>query len=272
MLQRFPKRDWSDRGLDFTDQPRLDRSIMTGLGLSLSLVLIGIVASGEVLKFLNPISFIMVLGGSVGATLVQFSIEDLAEALRNVREALFAKRITPNEQIRYLVGLSQKMKVEGRLTLENEAQSTNDQFMRLGLEVTVDGQQEAEVKRILENEMRAATGRAERSVQIFESMGNFAPAIGLIGTLIGLIQMLGALQDPSVVGPAMSLALVTTLYGAIFANLIFFPISGKLRNLATERALLKTIALEGLVSLARDESPIIVEQKLQSFASMAVNG
>jgi chemotaxis protein MotA len=103
-------------------------------------------------------------------------------------------------------------------------------------------------------------------------MGNFAPAMGLIGTLIGLIQMLGALQDAATVGPAMSLALVATLYGAISANLFFFPIAGKLRLAAHEKAQIKEVTQEALLSLAASESPVMLEQRLQSFSSLVAHG
>ena len=103
-------------------------------------------------------------------------------------------------------------------------------------------------------------------------MGNFAPAMGLIGTLIGLIHMLSSLQDAAAVGPAMSLALVATLYGSVTANLLFFPMAGKLRIVAQERELAKDITLEGLISVARSESPLLLEQRLQSFISVAANG
>lgn len=263
---------WSDRPIDFDDEPKVDRGIAIGLAASLSLVAIGVIASGDVLRFLNPAGIALVLGGTVAATLVQCSPQGLLDAWAAFREALFYKPIDPLDRIRYLVGVAHRAKSEGRLTLEGEALSSDDPFLRLGLELTVDGQTPDDVRRTLENELRASNDRAWRSVQVFESMGNFAPALGLIGTLIGLIQMLGALHDPTVVGPSMSLALVATLYGAVFANLVFFPIAGKLRTIATERAHVKTITLEGLLSLAKDENPILVEQRLQSFTALAANG
>jgi chemotaxis protein MotA len=141
----------------------------------------------------------------------------------------------------------------------------------LGLELTVDGQSAEEISRILQREMRTSNDQAWRSVQVWETMGNFAPAMGLIGTLIGLIHMLGSLQDASAVGPAMSLALVATLYGSVAANLFFFPMSGKLRVVAQEREFSKDITLEGLTSVARLENPMMLEQRLQSFVTNAGN-
>jgi chemotaxis protein MotA len=178
---------------------------------------------------------------------------------------------TPQERIEYLMALSQQVKERGILILEEHATEGNDDFLRLGLTLVVDGHNVEEARRILTTEMRTSTDQAWRSVQVWETMGNFAPAMGLIGTLIGLIQMLGALQDPTTVGPAMSMALVATLYGSISANLIFFPIAGKLRLLAHEREQSKHITLEGLMSIAQRENPMILEQRLRGFASLAAN-
>jgi chemotaxis protein MotA len=172
----------------------------------------------------------------------------------------------------YLITLSRRVKEQGVLILEDESAMVMDPFLRLGLELTVDGQSPDEIRRILKNEMRTSNDQAWRSVQVWETMGNFAPAMGLIGTLIGLIHMLSSLQDAAAVGPAMSLALVATLYGSVAANLLFFPMAGKLRIVAQERELAKDITLEGLISVARSESPLLLEQRLQSFISVAANG
>jgi chemotaxis protein MotA len=139
------------------------------------------------------------------------------------------------------------------------------------LNLVVDGQAIDDIKRILTTEMRSSTEQAWRSVQVWETMGNFAPAMGLIGTLIGLIQMLGSLQDAGTVGPSMAMALVATLYGSVSANLFFFPMAGKLRILAQEREQCKSITLEGLMSIARLENPMMLDQRLQSFAALAAN-
>ena len=120
--------------------------------------------------------------------------------------------------------------------------------------------------------MESCREREWRSVQVWETMGNFAPAMGLIGTLLGLIQMLGAMHDTSAMGGSMAMALVATLYGSVGANLFFFPIAGKLRVISQEREQCKSVTLEGLLSMARLENPMMLEQRLQSFASMAVHG
>ena len=263
---------WDSRQLSFDDAPQIDKSVIVGICASCALVMLGAIIGGNPLRFLSPSGFLLVIGGTIASTVVQFSTRDIQNALEAARGVLFLRNESTADRIAYLVQLSRRVKEDGVLILEQEAASTHDSFLRLGLEVTVDGQKPEDLKNILHNEMRTSNDRAWRSVHVWETMGNFAPAMGLIGTLIGLIQMLGALQDASTVGPSMSLALVATLYGAISANLFFFPISGKLRLVAGERAQIKDVTLEALMSLAASESPVILEQRLQSFSSLAVNG
>lgn len=263
---------WSrSQSVALEELPQVDRSVLIGLCASCALVLVGIVFSGQILTFLSPTGLVLVLGGTVASTLVQFSLPDIQDAMVAARASLFVRSESPAERSAFLVQLARRAKEEGLLSLEQDARYLSDPFLRLGLELTVDGQDTEDARRILENEMRASNERAWRAAQVWDTMGNFAPAMGLIGTLIGLIQMLGALQDASTVGPAMSLALVATLYGSVAANLFFFPLAGKLRSIAHERSATKELTLEGLLSIARGESPLLLEQRLQSFVSLAGN-
>ena len=154
--------------------------------------------------------------------------------------------------------------------LEHEATAADDQFLKFAVEMTADGQTPDEVRRILETEMRISNDRAFRSVHVFETMGNYAPALGLIGTVIGLIEMLKVLDNPASIGPAMATALVTTFYGAVLANLVFLPIAGKLRNRSEEEAVVKAITVEGIISVGNEENPMLLEQRLQSFLPAAM--
>lgn len=243
----------------------IDRGLVTGVIVSFALVLLGIVAGGAVANFLHVPSLILVLGGTVGATLVHFSIKDLGHAWSALRSVILAREFEPAERIRYLVHLSHNVRTHGPLILEREARVWDEPFLKMALELIVDNQPLEDLRRILETERRASNEHAARAVQVFETMGSYAPALGLIGTLIGLIQMLGALDNPTTIGPAMSLALIGTLYGAVFANLLFLPLAGKLRNRNEEEALLKALTIEGATSLAKQENPVILEQRLQSF-------
>ncbi len=251
--------------------PAVNTSLIVGLSISMGLVVLGAMVGGNPLTFISVEGLLLVLGGTIASTLIQFSTKDIRTAVQAARAVLFLPPEDPIDRIPYLVDLSRRVKEQGLLILEQEARRTGDPFLRLGLELTVDGQSAEEISRILQREMRTSNDQAWRSVQVWETMGNFAPAMGLIGTLIGLIHMLGSLQDASAVGPAMSLALVATLYGSVAANLFFFPMSGKLRVVAQEREFSKDITLEGLTSVARLENPMMLEQRLQSFVTNAGN-
>lgn len=254
-----------------SETPAVNGSILAGLGVGIALIVFGAFSGGKPLGFLNLEGLLLVVGGTLASTLIQFSVVDLRISLSALRGAFFSDTSLPRDRIEYLMSLSQQVKERGILILEEQATDADDDFLRLGLTLVVDGHNIEEARRILTTEMRTSTDQAWRSVQVWETMGNFAPAMGLIGTLIGLIQMLGALQDPTTVGPAMSMALVATLYGSIAANLVFFPIAGKLRLLAQEREQSKQITLEGLMSIAQRENPMMLEQRLRGFASLAAN-
>ncbi|MDC0359071.1 MotA/TolQ/ExbB proton channel family protein, partial [Oligoflexia bacterium] len=249
----------------------VDRGVVAGLCLSFFLIAIGIIAGGQGQNFLNLGGLAIVLGGTFGATLVHFSLGDVRHAWNGFRNILRVHHYHPLQRIQYLVSLARSIRRHGLLVLEKEGQRSQDSFLRLAFELTVDGQPPQDVRRVLETEVRTSINRAWRAVQVFETMGNYAPAMGLIGTLIGLIQMLGSLDNPATVGPAMSIALLTTLYGAILANLVFLPIAGKLKNCSEEDGLVKAITIEGIISLGREDNPIVLEQRLQGFLPLAGN-
>jgi len=243
----------------------IDRSLLMGIAVSLALLILAIMAGGAAVDFVHVPSLILVLGGTIGATLVHFSGKDLEHAWHALGDVIRAHDFDPASRIRYLMRLAYLSRMRGTLVLEREAQRTDDAFLKTALELAADNQPPDDVRRILETEKRTAAKRAARAVQVFETMGSYAPALGLIGTLIGLIQMLSALDNPATVGPAMSMALITTLYGALFANLLCLPLAGKLANLSEEEALIKSLTIEATISLCKQENPIILEQRLQSF-------
>ncbi len=246
-----------------------DRSLLVALLLISLLGILSIASSSTVLGFFNPFGLCIVIGGTFAAALIQYSQADLQYALESAKRALFDLSATPLERMDYLKQLAQAVKRNGLIVLDREADMVRDPFLRFALEVAADGQPVEEIRRLLELEIQASRDRAERAADVFETMAIYSPAMGLIGTLLGLVEMLGNLQDAATVGPAMSVALLTTLYGAIIANFICAPMAGKLRNIVAEQATLKRLTLEGVACLRREESPVILEQKLQSFTALA---
>ncbi len=243
----------------------LDTGVVTGAIAGAFLILVTIIASGKALSFINPLGLIMVLGGTFAATMIQFSISEMHQAWLGFRSILYAREEAILERILYFVDLSKKIRREGLLVLDIEATKTKDLYLAKALEITVDGTDPDTIRRVLETEIRTSIEQQLRAVSVFQTMATYAPAFGLIGTIIGLVGLLGSLNSPEAVGPAMSIALMTTLYGALLANLIFLPVAGKLKMRSEEDALISSITIEGVLCIARQDNPIVIEQKLQSF-------
>lgn len=241
---------------------QLDSGVIWGFLISTALVLLGMYLSGSLLNYFSLSSIAIVLGGTIGATMVQFPIGDLRGMLRSVAAAIRSSDLSVPTRMRDLLRLSRAVKSDGLMVLENESEKVSDPFYKLALQLAVDGQQANEIRHILTTEIATSSRQDERSVRILEAMGTYAPALGLVGTLIGLIQMLSVLNTPSAIGPAMAVALVTTFYGAILSNLIFLPLAGKVRVRSEEEGNIKNITLEGIVSIAKQENVVMLEQRM----------
>lgn len=247
------------------DESEYDNSLLIGFGICAFLLVVSLLLSGSFSTVTNPLGLLIVVGGTLGATFVNFSVEEVIFAYNSAKSLLFVKKYNPKEKIKYIVQLAHSIRRDGILCLEHESKRVHDPFLQLALGLVVDAPQEDEIRRVLGVELQISSERNERIVHVFESMGTFAPAMGLIGTLLGLIQMLQSLSDPSTVGPAMAVALVTTLYGAICSNMLFIPVAGKLRQRFEVENREKKLLIEGIISLGRQDNPVVVEQRLQAF-------
>lgn len=244
----------------------MDLGIIYGILLGIVLILVGIWTSGgQVLPFLDIGSLVIVLGGTVAAVLVQYGLSQMKQIIALVRLALVQKPKRPEETIRTIVRLGEIARRDGLLAMEDQTADIDDTFLRDGIQLIVDGSDPELVKSILEIEMAFLEERHRQGQGMFQFMGAVSPAFGMIGTLIGLIIMLGNLNDPDRIGPGLAVALITTLYGSFFSNLIFIPLAGKLRALTDEEILLKEIITEGILSIQQGENPRVIEQKLKSF-------
>lgn len=243
----------------------MDWTTLLGLVAGLVLTVVSIVIDGEIGPFLHLPSAVLVLGGSLAATVISFS----AEQLRNVPAVLrvaFEKRTHPEARVvERLVGLAQKARREGLLALEDEVDPDEDPFLHRGLQLVVDGADPEMVRNILEIELIALEERHRMGQSMFQTLGTYAPAFGMMGTLVGLIQMLRSLDDPSQLGPAMALAILTTLYGVLLANLVFLPIAAKLKLKSNKEIQLNEVVVEGILSIQAGENPRIIERKLSAF-------
>lgn len=239
----------------------------TILGIVMGFGFIGgaIMFGGSVREYLDLPSFILTIGGTIAATIINYRGPQLRNALRVLRVAAGHRHFDPEELIRLIVRLAEKARREGLLAMEEEAEQLEDPFLRKGIQLVVDGTDPELVRNILDIELTFIEERHRQGQALFESLAVYAPAFGMIGTLVGLVRMLGKLEDPSKVGPAMALALLTTLYGALAAYLVFTPIAGKLRVKNEEEVMIREIMIEGVLSIQAGENPRIVEEKLRSF-------
>ena len=244
----------------------MDFATVLGVISAFSLVIAAIVTGGGVLVFWSPPSLLIVVGGTFGATLINYPFSEFFSLLSYLKNALFKDRMPLNENIDTLVQLVRESRKEGILALENRSNDTTlDPFMRQGLVLLVDGLKAEMIEEILLLDMESTRERHELGAHIFTTMGTIAPAMGLVGTLIGLVQMLQTMDDPASIGPAMAIALLTTFYGAVLANFIFLPLAGKLRRRSQRELFSRRLVAEGIVAIARGDNPQVVQYRLESF-------
>jgi len=244
----------------------MDLATIIGTILAFSLVIMAIIMGGTLDAFINFPSLLIVVGGTIGATAINYPLKDILKVIKVVKNAIFCKdSVNFSELISNFLKMADKARREGILSLEGFIKDSHDEFLKYGLRLCVDGVEPQSIKQILEKDIKSSSERHELGVNIFLSMGSYAPAFGMIGTLIGLVQMLAKLDDPSNIGPAMAVALITTFYGALLANAVFLPIAGKLKTKSEEEIFVKKIMLEGIMGISNGDNPMILEQKLNTF-------
>ncbi|MDQ7032286.1 MAG: MotA/TolQ/ExbB proton channel family protein [Desulfonauticus sp.] len=243
----------------------MDLATIIGIVISFGLVAGAIVTGGSPMIFVNIPSMLIVLGGTIGATLVNYPLGHVLGVISVMKKTFSAKIENPAQIIEKFIDYANRARREGILALEPVIKDAQDPFLKKGLQLTVDGMEPQIIQEILETEISYMEERHELGAEILTIMGAFAPAMGMIGTVIGLVQMLQNMSDPSSIGPSMAVALITTFYGAVLSNLIFNPMAGKLKTRSKEERLIKEMILEGILSLSKGENPRIVEDKLNSF-------
>ncbi len=243
----------------------MDIATIVGILSGMGLLLVSIMSKGSIMLFFDVGSILIVFGGTIAATLINYPLADVLSVMGVVKNAFTHKAPEPSATIRDLVKFAELARREGILALENQMQEVEDPFLKQGLQLAVDGTEPELMRTILGTEIAYLQERHELGQGIFKSMGTYSPAFGMIGTLIGLVLMLANMSDPSSIGPAMAIALITTFYGAVLANLIFLPIAGKLETRSKQEVMLKELVMEGVLSIQSGDNPRIVEQKLVSF-------
>lgn len=245
----------------------MDLASVVGLVAGVVFVLIAIMSGGTITLFIDIPSFMIVGGGTIGSILINYPLGEVLGVLKVVKKAFLHKEESPVGVITTLVSFAETARREGILSLEQRAQELDDPFLQKGINLAVDGTEPEYIKEIMETEINFIQERHKTGAGIFDAFGLYAPAFGMVGTLIGLINMLANMDDPSAIGPSMAVALITTLYGAFAANLIFIPIAGKLRARSAGEILIKELCIEGIMAIQSGDNPRIVEGKLKAFIS-----
>jgi chemotaxis protein MotA len=246
----------------------MDLASIIGLVVGSGFLLYGMMSGGgisQLMLFWNPPSVMIVLGGCIAALMINFPMANVVSTVKIVKHVFKSKVADPSQMIGTMVSFAEKARREGLLALEDEATRLDDKLMKKGLQLVIDGTEPDQVRNILEIELSFIEDRHRLGKEIFDALGMYAPAFGMIGTLIGLIQMLANLDDPSTIGASMAIALITTLYGSVLANLIFIPMAGKLAVRSNDEMLFLQVMVEGIVSIQNGENPRIVQEKLASF-------
>jgi chemotaxis protein MotA len=243
----------------------MDISTVLGIVSAFGLVLIAINMGGGINLFINVPALMIVMGGTMGATMINYPLKEVLGVINVVRHVFFSKVAATQDLIKEFVSFSNKARREGILSLESDIKKVSEDFVRKGIQLSIDGLEPQAIREILETEISFIRDRHRLGAEIFTTMGTFAPALGMVGTLIGLVQMLQTMDDPSSIGPAMAIALLTTFYGSVLANIMCLPMAGKLRTRSSEEVLVKELTIEGVICLSNGENPRIVEQKLQAF-------
>lgn len=244
----------------------MDISTVGGIGLAFILIIAGIlIGGGSIGSFIDIPSVMIVIGGTIAATFASYPIPKVMSVIQMFSKAAANTSPDLNKSIDSLIELANKARKEGLLSLEEASSQIEDPFIKKGIMLVVDGTDPELVRNLLETELSYIEERHKSGQGMFEYMGSVCPAFGMIGTLIGLVIMLGNMSDPTSIGPSMAVALITTMYGSVMANVLFIPMATKLKVKSREETLEKEVIVEGLLSIQAGENPRIIEEKLKAF-------
>ncbi|MCR4318100.1 MAG: motility protein A [Planctomycetes bacterium] len=246
----------------------MDLATIIGIIIGVSFVAFGMLS--DLPAFWDPPSVFVVLGGSFGAIVISLPLKDSLGMGKVLKHVFIWKTADPVALINQLVGFADLARRDGILALQSVTETIEDKFLVQGINLAVDGTDPDQILETMRTELRYLQERHESGAQIPNAFQKYSPAFGMIGTLIGLLLMLRSLDDPQSIGPAMSVALVTTFYGALVANLIMGPFTDKLKIRNKEEVLMKEIIIHGVMSIQSGDNPRIVKQKLAIFLAPAL--
>ena len=241
----------------------MDIATVIGLVLAIVLVVGSIASGGSLMLFINVPSILIVFGGTLATAFIRFGMGDVLNSMKVAMNAFFVKMTPPQQIIQEIVNLANIARKNGLIVLEQ--QPIEDPFLKKAIMYCVDGHEAEFIDEVLRKEVSLTADRHNLGKSVFASMGDAAPAFGMIGTLIGLVQMLASMDDPASIGPSMAVALLTTLYGAMIANIFCMPIADKLALRSEEEMRNRKLIIEGVLGILKGLNPRVMEEFLQTF-------
>ncbi len=246
----------------------MDIASLLGMLICGAMLIYGIIDSaglGGFMSYLNFPSAIITFGGAFAAILTSYSLQDFLAGLKSITLIFKSPSMNTSEMIKKIIDLSNIARKEGLLSLEEAASDLEEPFLKKGILLVVDGTDPDLVRAIMETEMVCVDDRHKKFANFWEAVASMGPAWGMIGTLVGLVNMLNNMEDASTIGPSMAVALITTLYGSLLANWICIPTANKLKADNAIEMQQKEVMIEGLLSIQAGENPRVIEEKLKSF-------
>lgn len=244
----------------------IDKGSLGGIALAIGGILLGLVLEGgRIAQLLQPTAALIVFGGTLGAVMLQYPLSMVFGALGNLRKVFFERNEDPMEAVAEMVGYAQKARKEGIVSLDAQLEAIEEPFLKKSLMLAVDGTEPADLRTIMELELDNRAERDGLNAKVFESAGGFSPTIGIIGAVLGLIQVMQHLDNIGEVGRGIAVAFVATIYGVGVANLFLLPVAGKIKLRQRDDELRREIVLEGVISILEGMNPRMLETKLLSF-------
>jgi chemotaxis protein MotA len=240
----------------------LDRSTILGFLLGTGLIIFAIVSQGSLVTFVSLASFFIVTGGVVAATMINYSLENIKDSFQTITRMMGSQEVDLRTDMELLSLFSRRVRTEGLLVLDSDIKHVETHFLKNALQLAVDGFKKESLDSILKDEIKSSERQTEVSVNVMMSMSNYAPAFGMIGTVIGMVLMLQNIEDPQQLGAGLSVALLTTLYGTVLANMVLVPLAGKLEYLSELDNNRKEMFRTGILSMIDGENPRIMEKKM----------
>lgn len=246
----------------------MDKSSFAGVFIALGGILMGLMLEGgKILQILQPTAALIVFGGTLGAVMLQFPLRVVIAAFRKMGTLFFDRSKDPQTLIYEIVSYAHKARKAGIVSLDSELEKIADPFLRKSLMLAVDGTEPQEIRKLMELELDNQAEHEEHIPRVFESAGGFAPTIGIIGAVLGLIQVMQHLDDIGEVGRGIAVAFVATIYGVGSANLFLLPAAGKIKMRVRQEQIRREMMLEGVISILEGMNPRMIETKLLAFFS-----